>query len=481
MTTKAANEADEDLMNPDVSPDSVTSGVRRVNNVPLYIIGAAVFIFLIVMMLVAADRADQQNRPEDTSKDKGGNASMFANQIAGNQGDGLIAEKTKPLEVPELSTPQPEKTPAITLARAENLTAPPTPPNQLGARPQQQNDEATRIRQMKLQLLNEAIKAKTAVKIQSPRSPGSPPAMASMQSSVDDGIIQPTTVQQQQSNVDPTIVYQNKLAKIQQSINGSGSSSMGGSGFGGDSAPQLIRTGASAGSNNPSSPSSNNDFSQFDKSGHHDRWKIDSELEAPSSPYELRAGFVIPGTLISGINSELPGQIMAQVAQNVYDTATGKYLLIPQGARLVGAYSSQVAYGQARVLVAWQRIVFPDGKAMDIGAMPGADGAGYGGFTDLVDHHYLRIFGSALIMSAITAGVAMSQNQGSGTTTGIYAPNSSNVLSQALGQQLGHTTAMMIQKNLNIAPTLEIRPGYRFNLIVTKDLTMSKPYQSFDY
>ena len=473
MTTAAH----EDLMNPDVSPDSVTSGVRRVNNVPLYIIGAAVFVFLIVMMLVAADRADQQNRPEEAGKDKGGNASMFANQIAGNQGDGLIAEKTKPLEVPALSTPQPEKTPAITLARAENLTAPPTPPNQLGARPQQQNDDATRIRQMKLQLLNEAIKAKTAVKIQSPRSPGSPPAMASMQSSGDDGIIQPTSVQQQ-SNVDPTIVYQNKLAKIQQSLNSGGSGSLGG-GIGGDSAPQLIKTGASG--NNTSGSSSNNDFSQFDKAGHHDRWKIDSELEAPSSPYELRAGFVIPGTLISGINSELPGQIMAQVAQNVYDTATGKYLLIPQGARLVGAYSSQVAYGQARVLVAWQRIVFPDGKAMDIGAMPGADGAGYAGFNDLVDHHYLRIFGSALIMSAITAGVAMSQNQGSATTSGVYAPNASNVLSQALGQQLGHTTAMMIQKNLNIAPTLEIRPGYRFNLIVTKDLTMTKPYQSFDY
>ncbi|WP_347990368.1 TrbI/VirB10 family protein [Methylomonas sp. AM2-LC] len=476
MTTNAAH---EDLMNPDVSPNSVTSGVRRVNNVPLYIIGVAVLVFLIVMMMVAADRADQQNRPEEASKDKGGNASMFANQIAGDQGDGLIAEKTKPLEVPALSTTQTQPTPAFTLARAENLTAPPTPPNQLGARPQQQNDDATRIRQMKLQLLNEAIKAKTAVKIQSPRSSGSPPAMATAQSNGDDGIIQPAS--QQQSNIDPTVVYQNKLAKIQQSMNGGGSSGLSSSGFGGDSSPQLIRTGTSAGSNNTSSPSSNNDFSQFDKSGHHDRWKIESELEAPSSPYELRAGFVIPGTLISGINSELPGQIMAQVAQNVYDTATGKYLLIPQGARLVGAYSSQVAYGQARVLVAWQRIVFPDGKAMDIGAMPGADGAGYAGFNDLVDHHYLRIFGSALIMSAITAGVAMSQNQGSATTSGVYAPNASNVMSQALGQQLGHTTAMMIQKNLNIAPTLEIRPGFRFNLIITKDLTMTKPYQSFDY
>ena len=101
---------------------------------------------------------------------------------------------------------------------------------------------------------------------------------------------------------------------------------------------------------------------------------------------------------------------MAQVAQNVYDTPTGRYLLIPQGARLVGRYASDVAYGQSRVLVAWQRLVFPDGKALDIGAMPGADSAGYAGFTDRVNHHYLRVFGSALLMSAVVAGITLSQD-----------------------------------------------------------------------
>jgi len=247
-----------------------------------------------------------------------------------------------------------------------------------------------------------------------------------------------------------------------------------GQGGEGDNAPQLIKTGAS---------SEANTTEQFGHNGQGDRWQLNAQMEAPRSPYELRAGFVVSGTLISGINSELPGQIMAQVAQNVYDTATGKYLLLPQGARLVGAYSSQVAYGQARVLVAWQRIVFPDGKAMDIGAMPGADSAGYAGFHDLVDNHYLRIFGSALIMSAVTAGVMYSQqsNQTTATGSGVYTPNASSTLSQALGQQLGHVTAQMIQKNMNIAPTLEIRPGFRFNIIVTKDLTFTKPYQSFDY
>jgi len=96
----------------------------------------------------------------------------------------------------------------------------------------------------------------------------------------------------------------------------------------------------------------------------------------------------------------------------------------------------------------------------------------------LVDNHYIRIFGSALLMSGITAGVSISQNCDSGSGTGT---SGKCAVTEALGQQLGMTTAALIAKNLNIAPTMEIRPGYRFNVIVTKDLTFSKPYRSFDY
>jgi type IV secretory pathway VirB10-like protein len=209
-----------------------------------------------------------------------------------------------------------------------------------------------------------------------------------------------------------------------------------------------------------------------------DRWRLDSQPENPRSQYELRAGFVVPATLISGVNSALPGQIVAQVSQDVYDTPTGKFKLIPQGSRLVGTYSSEVAYGQGRILIAWQRIVFPDGKALDIGAMPGADGAGYAGFTDRVNNHYVRLFSSAFLMSGVTAGIALSQPQ---TLNNNSRPTAGSAMSEALGQQLGQATAQLISKNLNIAPTLEIRPGYRFNVIVTKDLTFSKPYRAFDY
>ena len=210
-----------------------------------------------------------------------------------------------------------------------------------------------------------------------------------------------------------------------------------------------------------------------------DKWKLDSKPQPPR-PYSLQTTFVIPATLISGINSTLPGKIFGQVSQNVYDTATGRYLLIPQGTKLEGVYSSDVAYGQASLLVAWQRLVFPDGKTMDIGAMPGSNGAGYAGFSDQVNNHYVRLFGSALIMSAITAGVSLSQsrNQIAGT---FGAPTTNTVLSAALGQQLGRVTSQLISKNMNISPTLEIRPGYPFNVTVIRDLVFNKPYQAFDY
>ncbi|MBO5996800.1 MAG: hypothetical protein J6P77_06170 [Acetobacter sp.] len=169
-----------------------------------------------------------------------------------------------------------------------------------------------------------------------------------------------------------------------------------------------------------------------------DKWESNAKVEAPKSPYLLRAGAVIPAILITSVNSGLKGFIEAQVSENVYDTATGRFLLIPQGSRLLGTYNNGVVYGQRRLLVAWNRIIFPDGKTLDLGSMPGTDFAGYTGFKDKVNNHFLRLFGSALLMSAITAGI-------------------------------------------NITPTLKVRPGYVLNVMVNKDLTFSKPYRNFDY
>jgi len=195
-----------------------------------------------------------------------------------------------------------------------------------------------------------------------------------------------------------------------------------------------------------------------------------SNRESAVSPYELRAGAVIPAVMVSGINSDLPGQIIGQVAENVYDTATGSYLLIPQGAKLVGTYDNAVTYGQSRVLVVWNRIIFPDASSLDINGMAGADQGGYSGFSDQVNNHYVRIFGSALLLSLFSAGIQLSQPQASSSSNGTYT--SQQIIAGAVGQQLGNTGSRVIERNLNIAPTLEIRPGYLFNVMVTKDIVV---------
>lgn len=194
-------------------------------------------------------------------------------------------------------------------------------------------------------------------------------------------------------------------------------------------------------------------------------------------PLELKTGFVIPGVMVSGINSELPGALIGQVAQNIFDTATGRNLLIPQGSKLYGVYDSRVIYGQERILIAWNRIIFPDGSAFTLGAMPGGDMGGFAGFNDMVNNHYLRIFGSAVLMSGILGGTAYamdSNNTGSGDKD---KPSMTDEMMAALASQIGQTTTTLLQKNLNIAPTLEIRPGYQFNIVVTKDLVFEKPYR----
>ncbi|EDO9627062.1 conjugal transfer protein TrbI, partial [Campylobacter coli] len=180
--------------------------------------------------------------------------------------------------------------------------------------------------------------------------------------------------------------------------------------------------------------------------------------QKPLSTYEIKAGWNIPAILITGVNSDLPGQILAQVTQNVYDSATGKYLLIPQGTKVVGAYSSNIIYGQSRLLVAWNKLIFPNGDTLNLDGMQGTSQDGYTGFEDQVDNHYFRIFGSAFLLSSISAGIALSDNS---DTNSEKETASDKAIAQAI-QQMGQVASEMIRKNMNISPTLKIRPGYKF-------------------
>lgn len=192
-----------------------------------------------------------------------------------------------------------------------------------------------------------------------------------------------------------------------------------------------------------------------------------------ASAHELFAGSVIPAVLVSGIDSDLPGVISAQVRQTVYDSLNPNVVLIPQGTKLIGQYSSAVAYGQNRVLVAWSRLIFPNGATIDLEGMSAADGQGRSGLNDRVDNHTFKTFGSAILMSLLGVGAELSQPQNSGA---FNTPPAGAQAASALATSLNQTGALLLQKNLQVRPTLKIRSGYTFNVMVNRTMILS-PYQ----
>jgi type IV secretion system protein VirB10 len=200
---------------------------------------------------------------------------------------------------------------------------------------------------------------------------------------------------------------------------------------------------------------------------------LPNRVVAQQSPYELKRGSVIPATLITGINSDLPGRITAQVSQNVYDSASGYWLLIPQGTRLMGRYDSKVAFGQSRVLVVWTDIIFPNGSTLQIGGMAGTDAEGYGGFNDQVDNHYFKTFGSAVLLALIGTGVDMAIPENS---TLANQTTASDAARRNFAETFGRVAERTISKNLDVQPTLEIRPGYQFDVLVDQDMAFPAAY-----
>ena len=207
-------------------------------------------------------------------------------------------------------------------------------------------------------------------------------------------------------------------------------------------------------------------------SASHDR--IFEARQDDPSPYELHAGGVIPAVLLTGINADLPGTIVAQVRNDVFDSVTGRYLLIPRGTRLVGTYDNRIVQGQRRVLVVWTRLLYPDGSSVDLLGMPGTDEAGYAGFGANVDEHLNKVFTSALLLSIIGAGAQLSQPQQSSS---LYAaPSVGQTIAGAVGQQIGNTSIQLTQRQLEVPPTLEVPPGYLFNVLVDRDIVLMAPY-----
>lgn len=190
-------------------------------------------------------------------------------------------------------------------------------------------------------------------------------------------------------------------------------------------------------------------------------------LQTPASPYEVLAGSIISASLMTGLNSDLPGMVTAQITENVYDSVTGRTLLIPQGSRLIGAYDSVVAFGQSRALLVWRRIVMPNGNSIQIDNLPATDAAGYSGLEDDVDYHTWTLL----------KGIAMSTLFGAGSQ--ITFGNSNSDLVEAIRESTQESTnqagQQLVQKDLNIQPTIAIRPGWPLRVILHKDLAL-QPY-----
>src|SRR6185437_13666302 len=195
-----------------------------------------------------------------------------------------------------------------------------------------------------------------------------------------------------------------------------------------------------------------------------DTWDLKQPVVMPRSPYTVFAGTVLPGVMITGINSDLPGQIEGQLSQNVYDSVTGRYLLLPQGTKILGTYDSRVTYGQSRVLVVWTRLIRPDGSSIDLEGMPGVDLSGYAGLTGKVDRHLVRLLSAVVLGSIIQAGAD------AGTS---YAnPSFADLARQGFGQGVNIATQQITRRDLNVQPTIIVAPGARFNVFSTKDIIL---------
>jgi type IV secretion system protein VirB10 len=183
----------------------------------------------------------------------------------------------------------------------------------------------------------------------------------------------------------------------------------------------------------------------------------------PASPFVLQAGAVIPAALITGIRSDLPGQITAQVTENVYDSPTGRILLLPQGTRVIGQYDNNVQFGQRRVLLVWNRLIMPNGRSIVLERQPGADAAGYAGLEDGVDYHWWDLAKAAGLSTLLSVGAELAINDEDRLLRAIRNGGQDTI--NDAGQQI-------IRRQLNVPPTLTIRPGFPVRIVVTRDLVL---------
>ena len=413
-------------------------GMKRLNRLPLYFgIGLAV-LFLAVLVYGLSSRGlhfGSQNPDEAGSNVP---ASNFAEQMKRGVTDGIIGDREdQPVYQPTPVTPTKIETKPVELQKQEQVRD--------ERRPRMESEEewlARLRREQKEQLLREQQRQR----------------MASMQARAT-ALDSPLKV----SISELEKVSNDSRATDRQSTATSNSTAS-------DLYAAAMKSGLMGQNVDPNGQTSKEDFFNADIK---ELGYLPNRVVPQQSRFELKRGSVIPATMITGINSDLPGRITAQVSQSVYDSATGHYLLIPQGTKLLGRYDSKVSFGQSRVLVVWTDIIFPNGSTLQIGGMAGTDSEGYGGFADKVDNHYLRTFGSAVLVALIGTGIDMAVPQSSTLAT---QDTASDAARRNFAETFGRVAEQTISKNLNVQPTIQIRPGYKFNVLVDQDIIFPGNY-----
>lgn len=211
----------------------------------------------------------------------------------------------------------------------------------------------------------------------------------------------------------------------------------------------------------------------LEASAHADDRPLTTRVTAAGSAYTVRAGTVLPALLVTAASSDLPGDLVAQVSRDVYDSRTQRTLLIPRGTKLIGRYDNQVAAGQRRLLVAWTRLLFPDGRSLTLPGLALVDEQGRAGASGQVDNHMTRVFGNALLLSAIGAGAQLSQPQ---QTSVLGPPSVGQVAAGSLGQELSNVALEIVRRGMDVPPTITLAQGTAFYVFVNADLVLDAPY-----
>jgi type IV secretion system protein VirB10 len=439
---------------PGASPDYLPNtppkgqGVRRLNRVPLLIaVGVAVTMACVVIYTVNQRRlptAGTPGSPTNTAPSHASDNGTLPQILSGAPSSGIIA----PASVGTGAHSEHPSSPAAAGSSSADIrhTAAPTPgvpATSTGAVPQDETyrEYLHRLQEVELQRFDAARQAlQAATAVDPPRqSSGTGTTLTSL--SLPDGSSQ---------SLREAVARANAAA----------------GGMPDGTAVTNALTPAGGGLNTQNGQSAKRDFLNQQQSVQSNYLK--ATRVAPISPYEIKAGTIIPAVMVGGVNSDLPGQLIAQVSQNVYDSATGRYLLIPQGCKLIGTYDNHVTFGQSRILVGWHRVIYPDASSLDLGLMPGTDESGYAGFRDRVDNHLIRLFSQAFLLSIFSAGIQLGQPQANVGTN--Y--NSTQIVASAIAQQMGELGQEIVRRNMDIAPTLMARPGYLFNVMVTKDVIL---------